>query len=160
MGAPGAEFILSSAAFHEIRAHCLGCLPEEACGLLGGSFQTGAGVQAQVVLPVANTLHSPVRFRMDPEEQLKAFYWLDEHALDLVGIFHSHPSGPEHPSATDLTEFAYPGVFTLILSPHPVEAPLDDPSAWLLHAFDITGVPPVWTDVPVRITGAPQPESF
>jgi proteasome lid subunit RPN8/RPN11 len=44
---------------------------------------------------------------MDPYEQLDAFEWIDSHALDLLGIFHSHPAGPETVSVTDIAEAAY-----------------------------------------------------
>ena len=115
--------------------HLLACLPEEACGLLGGRLglpASGHPARCQAVLPVPNALHSPVRFRMDPAEQLKAFYWFEEHGLDLVAIFHSHPGGPGHPSATDLAEFAYPGTFYLIWSPGPPE------TGWQLNAFHLS----------------------
>ncbi len=75
------------------------------------------GVRAKVVLPISNQHHSPVRFYMEPHELVKAFAWLDENGLDLAAIFHSHPDGPPGPSATDLAEFAYPGVLYLVLSP-------------------------------------------
>ncbi len=121
------QFLLPQALWQEMLAHVFACLPEEACGLIGSAQSaapTGAlpvtgvqTVQAEVVLPIENEYHSPVRFRMAPAEQLKAFYWLEEHKLELVAIFHSHPRGPVTPSATDLAEFAYPGVWMLILSP-------------------------------------------
>ncbi len=44
---------------------------------------------------------------MDPAEQLEALNRMEADGLDLVGIFHSHPAGPDHPSATDITEAAY-----------------------------------------------------
>ena len=69
------------------------------------------------VFPVTNALHSPIRFRMAPEEQLKAFLWFEQHEMEMVGIFHSHPNGPSHPSKTDLAEFAYPGVVNVICWP-------------------------------------------
>jgi proteasome lid subunit RPN8/RPN11 len=28
--------------------------------------------------------------------------------LELVGIYHSHPNGPDHPSPTDIAENMYP----------------------------------------------------
>jgi proteasome lid subunit RPN8/RPN11 len=108
-------------------AHVMACLPEEACGLVGSPQSDGpAGpspvngaqtIEAVIVLPVENELHSQVRFRMAPAEQLKAFYRLEEQKLELAAIYHSHPQGPVHPSATDLAEFAYPGVWMVILSP-------------------------------------------
>ena len=87
-------------------------LPEEVCGLAGG---TNGLVQR--VIPVSNTEHSPVRFRMDPAGQLKAMLELEKDGLEIVAIYHSHPGGPSFPSATDIEEFAYPGVLSLIWSP-------------------------------------------
>lgn len=98
-------------------AHVTACLPEEGCGLLGGRFNEGGTARVEVVFPVENELHSPVRFRMAPLEQLRVFQEIERLNLDLVGIFHSHPAGPDHPSVTDLAEFLYPGVPVVILSP-------------------------------------------
>lgn len=85
--------------------------PLEACGLLAGR----AG-RVEAVIPITNAEQSPVKFRMDPLEQLHAFEWIDENELELLGIFHSHPSGPETASPTDLAEAAYE-VVHIILSP-------------------------------------------
>lgn len=74
----------------------------------------GDGETALAILPIPNELHSPHRFRMAPEEQLKAFLFLEEKAWDLIAIYHSHPEGPDHPSETDLGEFSYPGTLYLI----------------------------------------------
>lgn len=62
------------------------------------------------IILVANQAQSTVRFRMDPAEQLQAFDWMDANDLELVGVFHSHPAGPDGPSATDVAEAAYPVV--------------------------------------------------
>ena len=85
-------------------------IPLEACGLLAGK-----NGQVERVIPVRNQAQSPVRFVMDPNEQLQAFEWIDSQGLDLVGIFHSHPAGPETVSATDIAEAAYE-VVQVILS--------------------------------------------
>ena len=76
--------------------------PLEACGLLAGK-QDSVGA----VLKVRNAEQSPVRFRMDAQEQYNAFEWMDANGLELLGIFHSHPSGPETVSPTDIAEAAY-----------------------------------------------------
>jgi proteasome lid subunit RPN8/RPN11 len=60
--------------------------PQEACGLLAGK-----GDITLEVIPITNELHSTVRFRMDPIEQLRAFQLIDDQGLELVGIYHSHP---------------------------------------------------------------------
>ena len=77
-------------------------VPLEACGLLAGKND-----RVEKVLFVKNQAQSPVRFVMDPYDQLKAFDWIDDNGLDLLAIFHSHPAGPEIPSPTDIAEAAY-----------------------------------------------------
>lgn len=76
--------------------------PLEACGLLAGRQDS-----VEAVLRVRNAEQSPVRFRMDAQEQYNAFMWIEAHGLELVGIFHSHPAGPETASVTDIAEAAY-----------------------------------------------------
>jgi len=44
---------------------------------------------------------------MNPYEQLKAFDWIESNGLELIGIFHSHPAGPETASVPDIAEAAY-----------------------------------------------------
>ncbi len=87
-------------------------VPEEACGLLGG--ENGS---SRLVIPVPNSLHSPVRFRMEPRDQLKALQLLEREGLDLLGIYHSHPNGPAHPSPTDVAEVAFPEAANIIWAP-------------------------------------------
>lgn len=101
--------ILSHSFLQTMLKHISHCCPEEACGMIGGYGET-----ATAVLPITNELHSPHRFRMAAEEQLNAFLFLEENKWDLIAIYHSHPEGPDHPSATDLAEFAYPGTQYLI----------------------------------------------
>jgi proteasome lid subunit RPN8/RPN11 len=125
------HLIIPDMNWQEMVQHIQNCLPEEACGLAGGVSRNQT-VQISWILPVVNQLHSPVRFRMDPAGQLQALRAIEDHDLDLVAIFHSHPNGPEIPSATDLLEFFYPGVLSLILSPFAI------PEEWRVRAFQIS----------------------
>jgi [CysO sulfur-carrier protein]-S-L-cysteine hydrolase len=118
------KLIFQAGLIESMRAHVQGCLPEEACGILGGN-----GDLVKIVMPVTNELHSPVNFRMAPEEQLKAFLWLEEHNLDMLGYYHSHPAGPAYLSETDLVNFFYPGVVLVLLSP--------ENSTWRVKGFII-----------------------
>ena len=86
-------------------------VPEEACGLVAGKKNNSLAVY-----PVENIAHSPVRFLMDPQEQLRVFQVIDDRKWDLLAIYHSHPNGPDHPSPTDLREAAYPEAVHLIWS--------------------------------------------
>lgn len=88
--------------WHEMLEYVNQHAPLEACGLLAGKNN-----QVEKVIPIRNQAQSPERFVMDPYEQLRAFEWIDVHGLDLLGIFHSHPTGPETASRIDITEAAY-----------------------------------------------------
>ena len=83
--------------------------PLEACGLLAGK-----GEQVECMIGVQNQAQSPVRFVMDPREQLKAFEYIEFSQLDLLGIFHSHPEGPGSASTTDIVEAAYNVVHVIL----------------------------------------------
>lgn len=83
--------------------------PEEACGIVAGR-----GNHSHLVIPVTNTLHSEFRFRMDPEEELRAFLLIEEKGLDILAIYHSHPQGIYKPSVTDLDEVTFLGIIYLI----------------------------------------------
>lgn len=97
--------ILSREHWQEMQEHVDRHAPLEACGLLAGKDG-----RVQRVIPVRNQAQSPVRFVMDPYEQLQAFDSIEASGLELLGIFHSHPAGPETASATDLAEAAYEAV--------------------------------------------------
>ena len=83
--------------------------PLEACGLLAGLSS-----KVESVLEVPNQALSAARFVMNPIEQLKAFEWIESNGLDLIGIFHSHPTGPETVSPTDIAEAAYNVVYVIL----------------------------------------------
>jgi proteasome lid subunit RPN8/RPN11 len=93
---------LSRNHWQEMLEHVDRHTPLEACGLLAGKEDL-----VEKVLLIRNQAQSPTRFVMDPYEQLQAFTWIDSNGLDLLGIFHSHPAGPETASITDIAEAAY-----------------------------------------------------
>lgn len=96
------NLILTKEQILEITNYLDGHLPLEACGLMAGKND-----RVEKILFVENQAKSPVRFVMNPYDQLKAFDWIDANGLDLLGIFHSHPAGPETASPTDIAEAAY-----------------------------------------------------
>lgn len=100
---------LTNEQLQQLIAHVDSLAPLEACGLLAGH-----GSSVESVLVVANQAQSPVRYVMDPIEQLNAFEWIDSQGLDLIGIFHSHPTGPETVSPTDIAEAAYDVVYVIV----------------------------------------------
>jgi proteasome lid subunit RPN8/RPN11 len=71
--------------------------PEEACGLLLG--ESGVVVEAK---PSTNVALDPTkRFEIDPQALIDANRSERGGGHELLGYFHSHPSGPPEPSATD-----------------------------------------------------------
>ena len=88
---------LSASLLEEMITYVDHYLPLEACGVLAGKQ-----ARAEKMIGVLNQAQSPVRFVMDPYEQLHAFDWIESNGLDLVGIFHSHPDCDAYFSKTDL----------------------------------------------------------
>jgi proteasome lid subunit RPN8/RPN11 len=124
------HLIISEIHWRKILQHIQACSPEKGCGVAGGVLE-GRVARVDLIIPVVNQLHSPVRYQMDPAGQLAAFTEIEDRGLELVAIFHSHPDGPQVPSQTDLAEFYYPGVLSLIGSRAAGE------QAWILRAFQL-----------------------
>ncbi len=111
MGAKRALFLTNAMVAFMIE-HALREYPREACGLLGGR-----GEQVFEVRALRNVDASPsTRYSIDPEEQWRTFCDFEQRGWELVGIYHSHPAGPSHPSATDIAESYYPDAVYLIIS--------------------------------------------
>jgi proteasome lid subunit RPN8/RPN11 len=103
------RLILPREILNGMTEYVAGCAPLEACGLLAGE-----GDRVEKMIGVQNQAQSARRFVMDPYEQLRAFEWIESNRLDLLGIFHSHPAGPETASPTDIAEAAYEAVHVIL----------------------------------------------
>jgi proteasome lid subunit RPN8/RPN11 len=53
---------------------------------------------------------------MAPKEQLSAIKEMRESGEELFAIYHSHPTAPATPSASDIEQSAYPEAYYLIIS--------------------------------------------
>ncbi len=104
-------FEITQTAFSIMLAHCQSVYPLEACGFLGG-----ADGKAFMVTVVKNILQSPVAYEMDPRQQLDFMLYVEEHSLEIVAAYHSHPHGPSKPSPTDLAQAYYPDLPQIIIS--------------------------------------------
>jgi proteasome lid subunit RPN8/RPN11 len=132
------NLIIPSSIRTKILNHVSRSLPEEGCG-----FLSGAGNLVRHHLPITNMLHSPKRFFLDGKEMLHAFEWIENHGQILLVIYHSHPSGPSHPSQTDMREDHYPDVVKIIAS--------NATSQWELKGFIINNEN--YEEVPLIIFG-------
>ena len=103
-------------------AHGQAEYPLEACGLLGGRNGRATHLYA-----IENKLHSPVRYEMEPLQQIQALLHIEDQGSDLLAIYHTHPHGPETPSPTDIALVTFPDAVYLIVSLTRRAAPVDRP---------------------------------
>ena len=57
--------------------------------------------------PLVNTAASPIKYRSDGKDLFAAARDMRESGLELLAIYHSHPTSDPVPSATDLRENYY-----------------------------------------------------
>ena len=133
------QIVFSREQIWQMTSHLSDCLPAEGCGLVGGDVT----YHAHLVIPIANLLSSPSHYRMDEREQLAAFLTLEEKGLDLIAIYHSHPSGSPVPSTTDIAEFFYPESLMIVFS-------LVD-QAWISKAYRINMKDQTFDEIPIII---------
>lgn len=102
---------LEESHLQQMFIHVTSVLPHEGCGLIAGSSW-----HVRRVYPITNIEKSPIRYRMDPREQIRTMIAIEQARWELLGIFHSHPCGPETPSVTDQEQAYYPETVSVILS--------------------------------------------
>ncbi len=111
--------VMPSRCFEEMVAHCRAEYPNEGCGILAGE----PGMVRRVV-PMRNVERSPVRFLMDPSEQLAVMKAMRREGTELVGIFHSHVASAAYPSRRDVELAFYPDAVYVIVSLARLERPV------------------------------------
>ena len=115
--------------YEEIIAYSKAGLPNEACGLLGGTVD-GKDRKIEKVYYLTNIDASREHFSMDPKEQFEAVKDMRANGLSLIGNFHSHPESPSRPSEEDKRLAYDSSVRYLILSLMDMDAPV-------LNGFEI-----------------------
>jgi proteasome lid subunit RPN8/RPN11 len=93
--------LLPKLVHDQMVAHCLGGLPDEACGLLGGDPETGAAVTCY---PTRNLAASAKLYTVDPKEHLRADRDAEASGHSIIGVFHSHTHTEAYPSPTDVAQ--------------------------------------------------------
>ena len=81
----------------EMVAHAREEAPNECCGLVASS--NGDAVR---VYRAANAEHSPVKYVVDPRDQIRIQNDIDRNGWDLGAIYHSHTRTEPFPSQTDV----------------------------------------------------------
>lgn len=83
--------------------------PNEACGMLAGDRFHQSGGAATWFLGLTNEARSPLRYRIEATEQLRAMTAIEDADEELWAIVHSHVRSPAIPSPTDIRQAALPG---------------------------------------------------
>ena len=92
---------LSADVRRQMVDHCLAALPEEGCGLLGG---TQDPAEVTLCYPTRNVEASARLYTVDPLQHLRADRDAELRGLEVIGVFHSHTHTEAYPSATDIAQ--------------------------------------------------------
>lgn len=93
----GMDPVLTSGALATLLEEATRAHPLECCGLL-----LGQGARIDAARPAANVHPDPARhFEIDPAALIAAHKAARAGGAQLLGYYHSHPTGVAEPSATD-----------------------------------------------------------
>jgi proteasome lid subunit RPN8/RPN11 len=141
--------LLSSDHVKSILLHAEEIYPQECCGLLLGIHQSVDGAETNViqdVYPTPNVWEDSLsttkksdgsvatahrRYRIEPTAMLQAQQQARARALDVVGIYHSHPNAPAIPSEWDRV-WAWPQYSYVIVSL--IDGVAKDLKSWCLNS--------------------------
>jgi proteasome lid subunit RPN8/RPN11 len=115
------RLLLDRNCCNAVVAHALAQRPLECVGLLAGRVEPAEpGVPAGRVTrhyPLVNELASPVEYHCGDRSLFDAHKDMRRQGLDLLAIYHSHPTSPPEPSRKDLERNWHgPDVVHLIVS--------------------------------------------
>ena len=104
---------LPRALADEMIAHARSELPNEACGIFGGSLDG----ELRTFFPAINADASPYRYSVDADDLLRIALAIDDDAGDdVAAIYHSHTMSPATPSRTDMELATWPEAAYIIVS--------------------------------------------
>ncbi len=101
---------ISQALFDEMVAHAQADAPDECCGIIGS--RDGDGV---VLHRATNIHHSPLKYEIGSDELYRISMALDDDALEVGLIYHSHTRSDPYPSQTDVNLATYPDAVYVIV---------------------------------------------
>jgi len=131
---------IPASLYDQMAEHAVSEVPNECCGLIAGrceaSVTESPGMPtflAVRILPLANEAASPVEFLSEPRSMFEAVREMQRAGLDILAVYHSHPTSEPVPSRKDLDRNYSPDVQNLILS---LKTRPPVTRAWWLQAED------------------------
>lgn len=128
------ELDVTREALAAMRAAAIAAHPNEACGLL-----LGEGERITAARETANIHSAPAtHFEIDPQALIDAHRAARAGSgPQLIGYFHSHPTGDPHPSATDRAMAAHDGRVWAIIAGQDVRFWADGDEDFVSLSFTI-----------------------
>ena len=74
--------------------------PYEACGVLVGTIEGETAVVEKAV-PITNSNRTTQSFELEPKEFYNAWNNAEKSGMEIVGVYHTHPSSSAVPSQWD-----------------------------------------------------------
>jgi [CysO sulfur-carrier protein]-S-L-cysteine hydrolase len=118
-------------------AHAHAELPAECCGLMAGHPPDASNrpptASVEVRYPLLNRLLSPTEYESDPKSMFAAKRDWEARGIDVVAVYHSHPSSAPIPSRKDLERNYSEQVINFIIS---FAGPVPEIRGWWLRETD------------------------
>jgi len=102
---------IRQAVLDRIVAPAVEDLPNECCGLLIGTHEI-----VEDASRARNAKRSRTKFQVEPADHFAAIRRARGAGLEIIGAYHSHPTGPSGPSETDRLRLTDPSMFHVIVS--------------------------------------------
>jgi proteasome lid subunit RPN8/RPN11 len=96
--------------------HALAESPLECCGLLAGVIRADGVGEVRLRYPLVNAAASPIEFESEPRSLFSADKDIRRQGLNVLAVYHSHPTSEPVPSRKDLARSWGPSVVNLIIS--------------------------------------------
>ncbi len=101
-----ARLVVPDLLLEELIGHARSLVPGECCGLLAGHITHEVATVSER-FPITNDAASATRYATNPRDMLLAFRSMRAHGLELLAIYHSHPTSAPVPSRYDLEANTY-----------------------------------------------------
>jgi len=103
---PFTRLVIPELLLAEVIEHARRERPLECCGLLAGDIADGVG-SATTRFPLRNDAASATEYESNARDMLFAFRTMRERGLELLAIYHSHPTSEPVPSRRDIERNTY-----------------------------------------------------
>lgn len=125
---------VTRAVLEQLVSEAKAAQPCECCGIL-----TGMGSHIDGTIPARNIHPNPeTHFEIDPQALVDAHRAARAGGPDILGYYHSHPSGPAKPSMTDSAQASGDGRIWAIIADGEIALWRDAPDGFEALSYVVT----------------------